>query len=62
MTVQYKELNLPGTDEVIAIQRTDADGTVWSIPKDPANADYQRYLRWLENPEAEQSTPMVADK
>jgi hypothetical protein len=27
-----------------------------SIPLDPANSDYQRYLRWLENPEAEQST------
>ncbi len=26
------------------------------IPTDPANSDYQRYL----NPEAEQSTPMVA--
>ena len=57
MTVQYKELNLPGTDQVGAIQRTDADGTVWSIPLDPANSDYQRYLAWLENPGAEQSTP-----
>jgi hypothetical protein len=37
------------------IRRTDADGSVWSIPKDPANSDYQRYL----NPEAEQSTPIV---
>jgi len=33
----------------------DDDGTEWFIPKDPANADYQRYL----NPEAEQSTPSV---
>jgi len=23
------------------------------IPKDPANSDYQRYLRWLENPDAD---------
>ena len=38
------------------------DGTVWAVPTDPANSDYQRYLRWLENPEAEQSTPMVADE
>jgi hypothetical protein len=29
------------------------DGTVWAIPTDPANSDYQRYLAWLENPEAE---------
>ena len=39
----------------ITIQRTDTDGKVWSIPIDPANSDYQRYL----NPEAEQSTPNV---
>ena len=26
------------------IQRTDLDGKVWSIPTDPANADYQAYL------------------
>ncbi|MEI6800425.1 MAG: hypothetical protein WCO04_14615 [Pseudomonadota bacterium] len=37
------------------IERTDADGKVWSIPMDEANSDYQRYL----NSEAEQSTPSV---
>jgi len=25
------------------------------IPKDQANSDYQRYLRWLEDPEAEEN-------
>lgn len=30
------------------IQRTDADGTVWNIPADPANSDYQEYLAQLE--------------
>ena len=39
------------------IERIDKDGSVWSIPCDPANSDYQRYL----NPEAEQSTPNLAD-
>ena len=53
MAIQYRELKHPTTDEVIAIERTDDNGTVWSIPCDLANSDYQRYL----NPEAEQSTP-----
>jgi hypothetical protein len=37
------------------IKRTDADGTIWWIPMNEANSDYQRYL----NPEAEQSTPIA---
>jgi hypothetical protein len=31
------------------IRRTDEDGKVWSIPKDPANSDYQVYLGTLTN-------------
>jgi len=34
-----------------SIQRTDLDGSIWSIPKDLSNSDYQAYL-------AEQSTPI----
>jgi len=41
-----------------SIKRTDPDGTIWWIPSDPANSDYQRYL----NPEAEQSTPILSDE
>jgi len=26
------------------LKRTDADGQIWWIPLDPANADYQAYL------------------
>jgi hypothetical protein len=37
------------------IKRTDSDGSVFWIPNDPANSDYQRYL----NPEAEHFTPIL---
>lgn len=36
------------------IARIEDDGTIWYIPADPRNSDYQRYLRWLENPDAEE--------
>ena len=36
------------------VQMTDAQGVVWSVPIDESNSDYQRYLRWLENPDAEE--------
>ena len=28
------------------------------IPTHTANSDYQHYLKWLENPDAEEVTPM----
>ena len=40
----------------------DNDGVISDVPNNPANSDYQRYLAWLENPEAEQSTPSVIDE
>jgi len=27
------------------VERVDADGSIWSIPCDPANSDYQAYLK-----------------
>jgi len=56
---QYREIknedSLIGNS--IIIERINDDGSVSYIPADPANSDYQRYL----NPEAEQSTPNLAD-
>ena len=54
MKYTYTEHLDPLTNEVASILRSDG----WSIPLDPANSDYQRYL----NPEAEQSTPIVKDE
>jgi hypothetical protein len=31
-----------------SIKRIDADGTIWWIPTDPANSDYQEYLKSLD--------------
>ena len=39
-----------------AILRTDCDGTVWVIPMDEANSDYQAYLD-KDKPQ----TPLVID-
>jgi hypothetical protein len=50
---------LEATEWSIAqVIRTDENGTVSSIPCDPANADYQAYLN---KDKAEQSTPNLAE-
>jgi hypothetical protein len=41
----------------VMIKRTDADGSVWWIPTDPANSDYQAYLNPVEH-----LTEIVADE
>jgi hypothetical protein len=33
----------------VTIKRTDSDGKVWWIPEDPANSDYQAYLKSINN-------------
>jgi len=40
------------------VLRTDEDGTVWSIPLDPANSDYQAYLATLVS---NSSTPQAGE-
>ena len=42
-------------NDQITIKRTDADGKEYWIPAVAENSDYQRYLRWLENPDADES-------
>ena len=42
------------------IKRTDLDGTVWWIPTDPANSDYQAYLN--KDKPVEHFTPMVTEE
>ena len=44
-------------DGVESLQKTLEDGTIWGIPKDSANTDYQAYLLWV----AEGNTPLPAE-
>lgn len=41
-----------------AITRSDEDGSITSFPIDPANTDYQVYLKWLE----EGNEPLPAEE
>jgi hypothetical protein len=47
--INYEEVS---TEYGISIKRTDADGSVWFIPTNPANSDYQEYLKWMEEQNA----------
>jgi hypothetical protein len=49
----YKTIN--GQDAVI---KTNEDGSITSFIFDPANTDYQAYLKWLE----EGNEPLPADE
>ena len=42
------------TNESGEILRWDDNGIIRFIPLNEENSDYQRYLRWLENPDAEE--------
>ena len=47
-----------GNTEYKAVNRIDDNGSITSIPFDPANTDYQAYLKWLE----EGNIPLPADE
>jgi len=53
----YQLENHPWGGNPIVIKRINDDGSFTWIPFDPANTDYQAYLRWL----AEGNEPLPAD-
>jgi hypothetical protein len=54
--LKYEIIETPFGGEIL--KRTDENGQEWFIPTDPANSDYQAYLKSLE---AAQSTPIVTE-
>lgn len=55
MTLKYEIVE---TEKNQILKRTDKQGEVWWIPMDESNSDYQRYLRWLENPDAKEGSTL----
>ena len=53
MAITYeKYTSITGND---FIRRNNEDGSFSDIPMVEGNSDYQRYLRWLEDPDAEEN-------
>ena len=47
MSIKYKLYKDDRNGAIPAIQATKEDGTIWSVPFDEANTDYQDYLAWV---------------
>ena len=54
----YKLFKFSGATEPQLVNRTNDDGSVTCIPFDPANTDYQAFLRWCD----EGNTPEPAEE
>ena len=55
--MNYK-LYKAGLGNTVGVIRFNDDGSITSFAQDPANTDYQEYLKWL----AEGNTPEPADE
>lgn len=50
----YELLELPFNGS--CVQRTDPDGSIWSIPIDLTNSDYIAYLAWVDSQATKKKT------